>query len=302
MRLERPVLTARWTELLVLNFRVPHELLARLAPPGTEPDLYDGQAYISIVGFRFHGSRLFGLPIPGHTRFEEINLRYYVRRFIDGRPRRGVVFVKEIAPRRAIGLTANWLYNENYITRPMRANIQIANTRLALGDTIKYAWRTKTFPLPYKERQEEASSTNPLPFREGPGEGTFTPADAKFGGRRAVWAMWTGIASLLLLVTGLWNYVQMIKMHERLASTYHMIAGLKMLTGLALFVLAAMLSGRSSAAEKIRQNLRFWINVCLILGIITVVFGSVLRTFPRTPKVDAPNGQQLIAPADPASN
>jgi hypothetical protein len=142
----------------------------------------------------------------------------------------------------------------------------------------------------------------PLPFREGPGEGTFTPADAKFGGRRAVWAMWTGIASLLLLVTGLWNYVQMIKMHERLAPTYHMIAGLKMLTSLALFVLAAMLSGRSSAAEKIRQNLRFWINVCLILGIITVVFGSVLRTFPRTPKVDAPNGQQLIAPADPASN
>jgi len=172
MRLERPVLTARWTELLVLNFRVPHELLARLAPPGTEPDLYDGQAYVSIVGFRFHGTRLFGLPIPGHTRFEEINLRYYVRRFVDGRTRRGVVFVKEIAPRRAIGLTANWLYNENYITRTMRANIQIANTRLAPGDTIKYAWRTKTFPLPYKERQEEASSTNPLPFREGPGEGS----------------------------------------------------------------------------------------------------------------------------------
>jgi hypothetical protein len=138
----------------------------------------------------------------------------------------------------------------------------------------------------------------PLPFRVGPGEGSFTPADAKFGGRRAVWAMWTGIASLLLLVTGLWNYFQMIKMHERLAPTYHMIAGFKMLTGLALFVLAAMLSGRSTAAERIRQNLRMWINVCLILGIITVVFGSVLRTFPRTLRVDAPNGSQLIAPAE----
>jgi uncharacterized membrane protein len=142
----------------------------------------------------------------------------------------------------------------------------------------------------------------PLPFREGPGEGSFTPADAKLGGRRAVWAMWTGIASLLLLVTGLWNYLQMIQMHERLAPSYHMMAGMKMLLGLALFVLAAMLAGRSASAEKLRQNLRLWLNVCLILGIMTVILGSVLRTFPRTLKVDAPNGPQLIAPANAPTN
>ncbi|HEX2475961.1 MAG TPA: DUF2071 domain-containing protein [Lacipirellulaceae bacterium] len=158
MRRERPVLTARWTELLVLNFRVPRDLLAPLAPLDTEPDLYDGQAYLSIVGFRFHGTRLFGLPIPGHTRFVEINLRYYVRRFVEGQPRRGVVFVKEIAPRRAIGLTANWLYNENYITRPMRAGHHIADTRLAPGDRLEYAWRTKTIPLPFREGRGEGSA------------------------------------------------------------------------------------------------------------------------------------------------
>jgi uncharacterized protein len=189
---ERPVLTARWTELLVLNFRVPQQVLAAVTPPGTEPDLYDGQSYLSIVGFRFHGTRLFGLPIPGHTSFIEINLRYYVRRYPGGtdnlrgtdnlvRPRvfndgqdcpshvvgsawrRGVVFVKEIAPRRAIGAAANWLYNENYITRPMRAGHHIADTRLALGDRLEYAWRTNTIPLP---------------FREGPGEGSARRAQA----------------------------------------------------------------------------------------------------------------------------
>jgi uncharacterized protein YqjF (DUF2071 family) len=151
MRRERPLLSARWTELLLLNFRVPAELLSEFAPPGTEPDLFDGQAYLSIVGFRFHGTRLFGLPIPGHTRFTEINLRYYVRRHVDGRPRRGVVFVKEIAPRRAVGVAANWLYNENYVTRPMRARIEIADTRLSPGDTIEYAWQTKNIPLPFRE-------------------------------------------------------------------------------------------------------------------------------------------------------
>jgi uncharacterized protein YqjF (DUF2071 family) len=167
MRRERPLLTARWTELLVLNFRVPRELLAPLAPPGIEPDLYDGQAYLSIVGFRFHGTRLFSLPIPGHTRFVEINLRYYVRRFADGRLRRGVVFVKEIAPRRAIGLTANWLYNENYITRPMRAGHHIANTHLSAGDRLEYAWRSRTIPLHFREGPVEGSTKLPLPFREG---------------------------------------------------------------------------------------------------------------------------------------
>jgi uncharacterized membrane protein len=125
-----------------------------------------------------------------------------------------------------------------------------------------------------------------------------TPVEQQFGGRRAAWAMWTGIASLLLLVTGLWNYFQMIEMHERLSPTYHMIAGLKILAGLALFVLAAILAGRSAAAENLRRNFRFWLNLCLILGIVTVILGSVLRTFPRILKVDAARPPQLVAPAD----
>jgi uncharacterized membrane protein len=135
----------------------------------------------------------------------------------------------------------------------------------------------------------------PLALREGQGESS--PADYQFGGRRAVWAMWTGIASLFLLVTGLWNFFQFIKTYD-LSPSYHMLVGLKILTGLALFVVAAILAGRSAAAERLRQNMRLWLNLCLVLGIITVVFGSVLRTFPHNPKVDAPNGPQLIAPAN----
>ncbi len=165
MRRERPLLSARWTELLLLNFRVPADVLSEFAPPGTEPDLFDAQAYLSIVGFRFSSTRLFGLAIPGHTRFVEINLRYYVRRHVDGRPRRGVVFVKEIAPRRAVGVAANWLYNENYITRPMRSRIEIADTRLSPGDSIEYAWQTKTISLPSRKACGELS-------RAGQGEGS----------------------------------------------------------------------------------------------------------------------------------
>ena len=144
----RPLLTARWSELLLLNFPVPISAIEPLVPPGTEPDLYDGQAYISLVGFRFHAVRLFGIPIPGHTRFPEINLRYYVRRQVGNEVRRGVVFVREIVPRRAIAFTANWLYNENYITRPMRSDLHMQGPTLAPNDTVEYAWRTNcSWPL-----------------------------------------------------------------------------------------------------------------------------------------------------------
>jgi uncharacterized protein len=167
MMRERPVLTACWTELLLLNFRVPVDLVARIAPPGTEPDTFDGQAYVSVVGFRFHRARLFGLPIPAHTRFVEINLRSYVRRQVDGQVRRGVVFIKEIAPRRAISTAAKWLYNENYITRPMRSNITIADTYLSPGDTIEYAWRSKATPVPRREGPGEGLRFSP-PLRDRP--------------------------------------------------------------------------------------------------------------------------------------
>jgi uncharacterized protein len=144
----RPLLTAHWSELLLLNWAVPIGDVAPLVPPGTEPDLHDGQAYISIVGFRFHTCRLLGIPIPGHTSFPEINLRFYVRRNADNEVRRGVVFVREIVPRRAVAVIANWLYNENYVTRAMRSNLTMSGASLTPGDTIEYAWRSNSsWPL-----------------------------------------------------------------------------------------------------------------------------------------------------------
>jgi uncharacterized membrane protein len=128
---------------------------------------------------------------------------------------------------------------------------------------------------------------------------TATPlgalVDQRFGGRRGAWAMWVGIGSLLLLVTGFLNYLQYLNNYE-LASSYHMIAGFKMLAGIALLFLAALLAGRSPLAETLRQRWRLWLNVCLLLGVITVVLGSVLRTYPRTEKLDAPIDETLIAP------
>jgi uncharacterized protein YqjF (DUF2071 family) len=143
MHHEPPFLTAYWTDLLLLNFPVPSDAVAQLAPPGTEPDLFDGQAYISIVGFQFRDTRVCGRAWPRHTHFPEINLRYYVRRCVGDEVRRGVVFVQEIVPRHLIALVANRLFHEHYVCRPMRSERRTSNDVLNQGDQIAYGWQSR---------------------------------------------------------------------------------------------------------------------------------------------------------------
>lgn len=162
MNPERPFLTASWTELLVLNFVVPGEVIARLAPPGTEPDFFDGQAYLSMLGFMFRDARFFGIGLPWHRQFEEVNLRYYVRRETDNGTRRGVVFVREIAPRPLVAATARWIYNESYVTRRMRNRVQLAGSRLAADDEIGYEWRTRFRSKPIWNRIAGRVGATPL--------------------------------------------------------------------------------------------------------------------------------------------
>lgn len=99
----------------MLNYEVDASLLRTYVPPGTELDSFDGRTYVSLVGFRFLRTKIYGrLAIPFHTNFDEVNLRFYVRRIENGELRRGVVFIREIVPRAAISLAARLAYGENY--------------------------------------------------------------------------------------------------------------------------------------------------------------------------------------------
>jgi uncharacterized protein YqjF (DUF2071 family) len=118
----RPLLTARWENLIAVTYPVAEELLAPHVPPGVEVDRLGGEARVSLVAFDFTRTRLYGLAIPGHTRFPEINLRFYVR---DGDDR-GIVFIREFVPRRAVAVVARIRYNEPYRRIPMRSAVRPA--------------------------------------------------------------------------------------------------------------------------------------------------------------------------------
>ncbi|MGA9505212.1 MAG: DUF2071 domain-containing protein, partial [Terriglobales bacterium] len=78
MTSDRVFLTAEWQHLAMLNYEVDPALLLPFVPAGTQLDSWNGRVFVSLVGFRFLKTRLLGcLPIPMHSNFDEVNLRFY---------------------------------------------------------------------------------------------------------------------------------------------------------------------------------------------------------------------------------
>ncbi len=120
-------LQAAWKNLIFANYLINPFALKKYVPAGTELDFWKDQCYVSIVGFQFLQTRVMGFKIPFHVNFDEVNLRFYVRRKKNDQWKRGVVFAKEIVPKAAIAIAANMIYGENYIFLPMRHIVEAGN-------------------------------------------------------------------------------------------------------------------------------------------------------------------------------
>ena len=129
-------LRANWENLIMANYEMEPTALAPYLPKGVELDFYNNKTYVSLVGFMFKKTRLFGVPIPFFGSFEEINLRFYVRKIEDGKIKKGVVFINETVPFKIVALLANKLYKEHYISIPTKNSIEIAEYK-----HIKYEWK-----------------------------------------------------------------------------------------------------------------------------------------------------------------
>ncbi len=115
---EKTFLSAEWRDLAMLNYDVDPDFLSEFIPDGTELDCWSGKALVSLVGFRFLKTKVCGISIPFHCNFDEVNLRFYVRRRVGSEARRGVVFIKE--------------------TLPMNHQVKAGESDLS----VEYAWRS----------------------------------------------------------------------------------------------------------------------------------------------------------------
>lgn len=141
MKFKQPIfLTGRWENLVMLNYEIDPEVLLPYLPYAVELDLHQGKTLVSLVGFLFKQTKVFGVRWPFHTNFEEVNLRFYVKHFDGVRWKRGVVFISEIVPSPLISIIANKLYREPYSSKPMSHAISVNE------DIIRatYNWKHKS--------------------------------------------------------------------------------------------------------------------------------------------------------------
>jgi uncharacterized protein YqjF (DUF2071 family) len=70
----------RWHEIAFLHFECEAAALRPLVDPRLALDLHEGRAWVSLTPLTMLGARLrFAPPVPGVSRFHELNLRTYVR-------------------------------------------------------------------------------------------------------------------------------------------------------------------------------------------------------------------------------
>jgi uncharacterized protein YqjF (DUF2071 family) len=138
MQAKKPIfMQARWENLVMINYEVDANILMPYLPAYTELDRFNNKVLVSVVGFMFTNTKVFGLRWPFHVNFEEVNLRFYVKHFDGTVDKRGVVFISEIVPSPVISFFANALYHEHYTARPMSHKTVVQNDQLS----INYNWK-----------------------------------------------------------------------------------------------------------------------------------------------------------------
>jgi hypothetical protein len=185
----RAFLTAEWRWLAMINYAIEPDVLQPLVPAGVELDSFEGVTYVSMVGFLFLNTRVLGAPVPFNGDFEEVNLRFYVRERATEGWRRGVVFVKEIVPKRAIAAVARSVYGEPYVRLPMAHRVE--------WPLVRYEWRVAGRWNALEVRAEgEAAFPTPGSLEEFIGEHYWGYTARRDGGTSAYrvehvpWRIW----------------------------------------------------------------------------------------------------------------
>lgn len=126
----------------IVSYDIAPSALLPLVPSGTELDLYDGRALVSLVAFHFADNRVLGLPLPFAREYDQVNFRFYVRRMqADGYWRHGVVFVRELAPAAPVVAGARFVYGEKYECVPVTSRVREPTEPATRPGRAIYRWR-----------------------------------------------------------------------------------------------------------------------------------------------------------------
>jgi len=130
-----------WHDLLFAHWPIDPQILRPLVPPQLTLDLYQGRCWIGIVPFRMSNIHArYCPPIPGLSRFPELNVRTYVT--LEGKA--GVYFFSLDAANLVAVWAARTFYHLPYFHSDMSLKIQddwITYTSARCGETADFRSR-----------------------------------------------------------------------------------------------------------------------------------------------------------------
>jgi uncharacterized protein len=137
------LMTQSWHDLLFAHWRVNVSEVRRAVPAAFDLDLFEGEAWLSVVPFHMTNVGLRVTPaVPWISAFPELNVRTYVR--VADRP--GVYFFSLDAGRRLAVAAARTLLNLPYYT----ANMRIQHRRDGLFyESSRRTWKPAQFKAIY---------------------------------------------------------------------------------------------------------------------------------------------------------
>lgn len=91
------------------------------------------------------------------------------------------------------------------------------------------------------------------------------------------WRKILHILILVLLVSGLYNFLAVTRFAHDGQPQYHMLFGIKFLLAIAVFGLASMLAGRKSISQKLQQNAKLWLGITIAMGVAIVLIAGYMK-------------------------
>ncbi|MDB4534460.1 DUF2071 domain-containing protein, partial [Vicingaceae bacterium] len=134
-------LTAHWSELVLLNFDIDPKHLQPYLPQGTEVDLYNEKAYLSVVAMTCSEISKFGLVLPINP-FNEIIVRFYVRRRFEDRFHTGTCVIKKYRSGRVGNLLmGRFMGNPASLMKIRNENTGFNEADSAVKPEANYRWK-----------------------------------------------------------------------------------------------------------------------------------------------------------------
>lgn len=130
-------ISSEFRKVALLNYVVPPEVVEKYLPKYTKPDLYNGNCFISLVGFQVKKLKVNELKVPLIKDFDEIDLQIYVKRFNGATWEKGVVVISRIFDQPGVAELTNTIFKTNYSSMPTTGEVMETEKSLE----VKYSWR-----------------------------------------------------------------------------------------------------------------------------------------------------------------